>query len=375
MIHFSQNWRRHIAVVLLPSVLLLTGCNLNPFASNTATPPPPPVGVYKSIDRGDTWAAKNVVLNTNNPPGLLSLGATNVVTLILDPTDPSALYLGSDTQGMYYTYNEAESWYSSRPIRSQAITSIAIPSQPDLRCTIYIATGGRIYKSADCGRHWSEVYQDARTTLRVLSLAVHRSNPAIVYAGLSTGDLLRSADSGKSWTTIGRVNDEIRRIIPHTLNDNVLYVVLAKLGVQKTVDAGVTWSDTSAGLKNYAGAFTIRDVAMDPSRPETLILATDYGLIQTTDGGGTWSPIQLLTPAGKVKIYSVAMNPQKTAELYYTTDTTLYRSSDAGQTWETKALPAPGTITTLLVDPLKTNTLYLGVNRPAQKSSSSPFGF
>src|SRR3989338_5968255 len=211
------NWSRRqpLIVASLPLTLLLTGCSLPSVFGTRTAPPLPPVGIYKSLDRGDTWVTKNTVLNAN-PPALRSLSATNVATLMFDPTDRASLYMGSEAQGLYYTYTEGESWFASSPIRSQTISAIAVPNDITQRCTIYIAATNKIYKSIDCGRHWDEIYVDTRAGLRVQALAVHNTKSSIVFAGLSTGDILRSSDAGTTWQVAGRLKDEVRAIVQHT---------------------------------------------------------------------------------------------------------------------------------------------------------------
>ena len=287
----------------------------------------------------------------------------------MDPTDRQALYLGSQGQGLYYSYDGGESWWASGPIRSGSINAVAVLYDAAERCTVYAATANRILKTTDCGRFWNQTYYDTRLSEQVLSLAVQRDAPSVIFAGLTTGDILKSKDAGKSWETITRLPGRVTNIIGHTLNPKIFYVVVDRQGIWKTVDDGASWQNLNDGLKKFPGAMVITSVSVDPARPETIITASTYGLVRTTDGGQTWSAIPLLTPPGKAPISSVALNPSNPAEIYYTTDSTLFHSQDAGQTWQTLNAPVPGTRTILIVDPKVPTTLYLGVNRPVQQKS------
>lgn len=370
MTYMPSIFRRVLIIVSLPLVMLATGCSLTDSlgfgGAKKPVPPPPPVGVYRSNDRGDTWTTRNALLSAsaNARP---NLNSTNVQVLLADPTDPRTIYLGSQGNGLYYTYDRADSWWQSRPIPAGTINAVAVPSDAALRCTVYIASTIQIFKSTDCGRYWEQVYVDTRRKEQVLSLAVHLKKTQTVYAGLTTGDLIRSEDGGKRWETVARLPGRITRLLPHTLNHDTIYITIDKRGVWRTIDGGKTWQDMSEGLKVYKGSLDIKSIVIDPTRPETVIVATPYGLIRTIDGGTVWAPLRLITPPGKANISSIALNPSNTAELYYTTDTTLLRSSDAGETWETRTLPVPGTKTTLLVDPQESKVLYLGVFRAPVK--------
>lgn len=355
--------RHRLILATLPFTLLFTGCLGGLFGTGENTAPPV-VGVYKSIDKGTTWTRKNDVLAIGDARP--NLNSTNVVSFIFDPTDRDTLYLGTEGRGLYISTNGADSWLPSRGIRAGTVQSIALANDPLKRCSIFISSGNEIYRSRDCGRFWDEVYTDTRANVIIRSLAVHVKRAETVYAGTSQGDVLRSEDGGATWQTIGRVGDEITRIIPHTLNENILYVTLKKKGVQITEDGGATWTDLSAGLKEFKSAATITDADIDPARPETMILASDYGLVRTTDAGKTWSAIPLITPPNKAPIVSVALNPKNPEELYYATSSTLYRSADAGKTWETKTLPVVGPKVNILIDPQKPDTIYLGTYQTPQ---------
>lgn len=349
-----------VALLVLP--LLLSGCTIpNPFGNKAA---PVILGVYKTADRGDTWTPVNNILSTGAARPTLS--ATSVASLIMDPTDRQTLYLGSVGQGLYYTYDGAASWLPSGPIRVGTINAVALPTDVASRCTVYLATANRIMRTTDCGRSWEQVYLDTRVNEQVLSLVVSVQDAKVVYAGLTTGDIFKSVDGGKSWLAIARLPAAIQKIIPHTLNPNTLYAVVKGKGVWRTQDAGKTWLNTGDTLKNFSGSNNIIDVIIDPARPETLIAATTYGLLRSTDAGQTWLPIPLLTAPGKAAITSVAINPNKPAEIYYATGTTFYRSSDAGQTWTTKELPVAVSGSRLIVDPKLSNVLYFATLRAAK---------
>lgn len=363
--------RRTLIFAALPLTLLLSGCSITDFlgfGGQKNTPPPPPVGVYKSADRGDKWVTKNYVLPPT-PSERPTLNDKNVLTIMIDPTDSRTLYLGSQGNGLYFSYDKGESWWASGPIRQGDINAVAVPYAATLRCTIYLASANRILKTTDCGRAWEQQYYDTRLKEKVLTLAVNLENPSIIYAGMTTGDVLKSNDAGKSWERIVSLKGKVTRIVPHTLKASTLYLTVEGRGLWKTEDNGAAWLDMSEGLKQFSGAMTIRDLVVDPTRPDTVITASQYGLVRTTDGGATWSALPLLTPPSSANISAVALNPNNPSELYYTTDTTLYRSSDAGETWETRTLPVSGVKTVLLIDPeVKAPTaLYLGVMRTGKK--------
>lgn len=358
----TNRQKNFLSILVLPLALLLSGCSVTSlFGGETSESLP--VGVYKSTDRGEIWVTANEILTTG---ARATLNSTNVSWLSFDPTDRQTLYLGSVGNGLFYTYDSAARWWQSGPIRSGRINSVAVTNDSALRCVIYVATANRILKTTDCGRFWDQQYYDTRLKEQVLSLLVDNSDVKNIYAGLSTGDIMKSVDSGKSWETISRLSGNVIILKQHSLNPATFYAVVKNQGLWKSVDGGVVWENMSSGLSEYKNSKNITRLEMDVNRPDTLVAVSPYGLMRTTDGGVTWAPISLLTEPGEAKISAVALDQNNESRLYYTTDSTLYRSSDAGMTWETRPLPVTKASTILLVDPKLSDTLYLGVNRPVE---------
>src|SRR5207248_415641 len=70
--------------------------------------------------------------------------------------------------------------------------------------TVYVATasyvrGGALWKSTDGGASWRNVLPSS--SANVYAVIVAPDDPTVVYAGTDTG-VLRTADSGASWTPI-----------------------------------------------------------------------------------------------------------------------------------------------------------------------------
>jgi len=358
----------------LPFVLLLGGCLGSGLfgGSSTTKEPPPPIGVYKTSDRGDTWATANSVLTTDTEQKP-SLDNTSVSLLVMDPTDRQTIYLGSTSQGLFYTYDSAKRWWHSGPVRSGSVNAVAVTNDSTKRCILYLATSNKILKTTDCGRFWDQVYFDTRPKVIVSSLLVHKDSASTIYAGTSNGEVLKSLDSGVSWETVARLDKSVNELVQNTLNPEIIYAVVEGKGVWKTIDGGTNWQDKNDDLKQFKGATTITGITFDPKRPDTIILSSKFGLVRTTDGGQTWAAIKLLTPNGKVPIYSVVVNPENSAEIYYTTDTTLNRSTDAGVNWESRSLPVSGEKTKLLIDPKLTSTIYMGILKVNKENTGSSF--
>ena len=146
-------------------------------------------------------------------------------------------------------------------------------------------------------------------------------------------------------------------------------------GIFKSTDGGVTWITLAAGAE--VGACQDGPLVIDPNHPETLFLVRNdsfddvFGLVQSTDGGTTWSTIW--SPGTSV-LTAFAIDPENSAYLYAALEglstgdlAGLFKSSDGGATWNPIGSPK-GTFTALVVDPFNSMTLYAAESQTVLKS-------
>lgn len=313
-------------------------------------------GVFKSTDKGENWVQKVAVAATKPA----SINNVNVVTMIFDPQDSRTIYLGTEN-GLFYTLDGAESWFQAGALSSGKVSAVAIDAKD--KCNLYAAIGNKVFKTTDCTRTWQNIYVDTRADQVVTALASDSYNPNIIYAGLSGGDLIKSVDGGISWTVIRRFENQVAKILINFYDTRIIYVATLGAGIWKSTDGGTNWVDLNEKLREYDGSMEFKNLVLDFSKKDSLVLASKYGLLRTLDGGLTWESIQLLTPPGSVDIYSLALNPQNGNEIYYGTSSTLYKSNDGGAKWVTRKLPTTRAATYLLVDPNNGNIVYLGTTK------------
>jgi photosystem II stability/assembly factor-like uncharacterized protein len=146
-----------------------------------------------------------------------------------------------------------------------------------------LASGG-VWKTTNSGTTWEPVF-DKEEVSTIGDIAVAPSDPSIVWAGTgepnnrqssSWGDgVYKSLDGGKSWQKMGlEATQHIGRIVIHPKNPDVVYVAAlgqlwgpnAERGVYKTTDGGKTWAQVLK-INEDTG---VSDIALDPESPETL---------------------------------------------------------------------------------------------------------
>ncbi len=351
--------RRSLPLLIALGALLMVGAGCISFSSGGTGNSAADGGIFKTSDQGDTWTQKTAVPTTTGERR--TINGVNVSFIVQDPEDPNALYIGTTDNGMFYTYDGGESWMQPDQLSRGRVPAVAI--DPKHKCTVYVAVENKLLKTDDCSRSWTTTYLDARTDKHTSAVAVDFYNPGVVWVANDAGDLLRSTDAGASWTNVKSFQNPVLKLVMSPADSRVVFVATKANGVWRTADGGATWSDLSQGYKDFAGAKEFYDMAVGVSDANTVIIASKYGLLRSTDGGAKWDPISLLTPPGTTLIYSVAVDPKDTSNVYYGTSTTFYRSPNGGVNWIPKKLPTSRTATAMIVDRSNPQVLYMGVTR------------
>jgi hypothetical protein len=196
--------------------------------------------------------------------------------------------------------------------------------------------------------------------------------------------LVKSSDGGKTLTPVGFAGESDFHLMAVGYRNHAIYVFNpspnSKLGtgLYSSVDEGKTWQQSALeGVKSQPV-----QIAVHPTAAGTVALATDEGVLLSSNHGSTfeqigavvpvtavaWSPDgkQLVFGATKLSAYDVeskqikelstpsiegqdaiayiAVNPQRRDELAFATYARdIYRSSNAGQTWTQIAQDGAGT--------------------------------
>ena len=127
------------------------------------------------------------------------------------------------------------------------------------------------------------------------------------------------------------------------------------------MDWAVIGKDMNDAIKKMKVGSDVRDVVLIKDSPEIIFLATNSGIVKSSDKGESWKKIQLISPGKKANINAIAVNPAMTDEIFYVTNTTFNRSVDGGQNWTPLKLPTTRAGKMLIIDPQKPNIIYMGV--------------
>lgn len=343
--------------ILLLGLVFLGGCTFG-LGPNQPTDDGTVGGLYRSADGGATWQQAVLLAGTNVPPQ--NIAGLNVLSLVLDPSDSKALYYASLDNGLFYSYNGAKSWQPALELGPRSIGDVAV--DPQDKCTIYVVSYNKVFKSGDCNRTWQEMYSDNNPNIQFTSVAVDQYDSRNVFIGNTRGDIIRSQDYGQTWQTLHNFDGVVKEIAISPHDSRIMMLTTADASLFRSMDNGKTWQSLKKILQAYKSSAEIRDIAPSPSEPGGWLLAARYGLFKTNNDGDTWVEIQLIPPEKETRINTVAIGNDPN-RLYYATNTTFYASFDAGVNWRSQQLPTPRRGWRLLLDPKDDNLVYLGVSQ------------
>lgn len=345
-------------ILLAILILSLSGCVIN-FGTGISSD----AGFFVSENRGEEWIQKVEFLTIGERRSFFS--SSKPVFLKADPQDPKALFIGSMSNGLFYSFDKGNSWQKTLQNKG-VIHDVAI--DPQDKCVIYVAAGNTVYKTTDCMRHWQNIHIEGLPEQSVKAIAVDAYNNNKVYIGTSGGGLFKSLDYGVSWESINWFKSTIEKIMINPKDTAKVYVATSQKGIYKSNNEGLDWFSVSNNIlyKNedgkkvkYDGVDDYFDMEFDLTQDDALVYSNAYGLFYTNNGGEEWSYIKLLTKPKTVTIRAVAFNPNNGNNLYYATPTTLYKSVDKGREWTTEKLPTTKIPVDISVDVENGDSLFM----------------
>jgi photosystem II stability/assembly factor-like uncharacterized protein len=278
----------------------------------------------------------------------------NITSLVIDPTDPSVLYAGTD-EGLFKSIDAARTW---KRVASLGGKPFHLAVDPASSSTVFALTDNavdptttRFFRSDDGGLTWRDLTATSPhfAVWPPIVLIDATTSPSTVYTFDLQWSMWRSTDRGESWTRLSpEVADRFQQTAPRlqgrdfqgTVRDADTGSVFTEVagpidpsdpsieyagtpeGVYKSIDGGKTWKRANAGLTSVA----VWQLVPDPRSSSILYASTSAGIFKTSDGGETWKVI--LPGQG-----SVVLAPSSPSTLYAWTSAGLFRSDDAGGKW------------------------------------------
>jgi len=269
-------------------------------------------GLWKTTDRGETWA----------PVTDQQIGSSSVGAVAVAETRPDVIFIGTGEScirgniqpgdGVYKSTDAGKTWRHIGLRDAQNISKIRIhPANPDV---VYVAAFGQhgvpndergVFKSSDGGATWRRVlFRNAQTG--AVDLWIDRNNPNTVYAALweafrkeytmSSGGpgsgLFKTTDGGDTWTELTRNQGMPAGMIGRIgvsvsgADSNRVYALVENEngGLFSSDNAGQTWTLVNSNRNIRQRAFYYTHVTADPKNRDTVYLL-NVNAFKSTDGG------------------------------------------------------------------------------------------
>ena len=315
-------------------------------------------GVWKTVNAGTTWT-----------PVFDGEGSYSIGTVVLDPENPSIVWVGTGENnaqrsvswgdGVYKSEDGGHSWKNMGLKKSEHIGRIVIDPR-DSR-TAYVAAQGPLwssggdrglFKTTDGGKTWKNVLPNISENTGVTDVAIDPDNPDTLYAAtwqrrrhvftyISGGPesaIYKSNDAGETWTKLksGLPTGDIGRIgLAIAPGDSsIIYATVeaeeGKSGIFRSTDYGATWEKRSG---NIAQAMYYAQLTVDPKNNDRVYMPNV--IFQVSDDGG--KTFHALGERNKhVDNHVIWIDPDDTSYYLVGCDGGIYDSYDKGATWNFK---------------------------------------
>jgi len=349
------------------------------------------LGMYRSIDRGASWAP----ISVRKPPappskrrssaraparkpatqpraaarGRTGAGGTSPVTQATQnarPNDDVVRHAQEALERAGYEIGTPDGQLGSRTIaavkRFQTDRYLTVSGQLDeaTLAALIVNAGSSMTGGA---AHVATISEPINA---VVSFSDRNGQSGILIA--TNSGLYRTIDPAQGWDRLpyGRsLDSRTTSISTSSQNPSVILVGTATTGVLISRDSGETWQPVS-GVPTTS---PINVITQDPKRSSFIYVGTKQAFYLSHDGGDHWSRRGGDLPFGDFT--SILINPSNTNEVFagnaYQNGEVgggVYRSSDAGTTWvridaREHRLPSLR-IWALALDPHDQNTLFVG---------------
>ena len=268
--------------------------------------------------------------------------------------------------------------------------------------------GQVVQRSDDGGRSWAPVGNEFRYDgvpgthqwydgtphpwefARVWHLEPSLTDADTVYAGVEDAAMFKTTDGGSTWTELSGLRTHgsgahwqpgaggmcLHTILLHPTDEQRIFAAISAAGAFRSDDGGGSWTAINKGLQSGAipdpeadVGHCVHNLAMHPSRPDTLFMQKHWDVMRSDDAGGSWHEVSGDLPSDfGFPIDVHAHEPETVYVVPIESDSNhvppegrlrVYRSRSGGGEWEplTKGLPQEHCYVNVLRDAMAVDRL------------------
>ena len=299
--------------------------------------------------------------------------------------------LGGDTgegyvalAGLFRSKGGVEPWQRIDAAIDPLPEARTIAVDPRRPGRVLIGTQAGIWRSDDHGETWRKTAAP-RPALAVWSLAVHPHRPDTIYAGYEPCAIWRSEDGGETWRDLGvavtfpevtmKPAPQVKRVIDIAVDPSrpdTIYAAIEVGGVIRSRDGGASWEGVSEGLYVNDDALDLHRIVASPAHPGVVSTIGRIGLFRSRDGGAHWGTLSVPSafPGRRPYCRELVVAPDDPHTLYLGTGPAfeadrgaLFKSTDFGVNWWPVELGAPirSTVFALAIDETRPKQIFCGI--------------
>ena len=209
----------------------------------------------------------------------------------------NTLYAGTIGQSVWRSTDIGKTWHRVSNGMFPEADIRAIVVDPSDSNVLYAGTEKGVVKTTDGGNNWAQLPSEMDNR-EVWSLAIHPTEPDILFAGTCSSAFFKTTDAGKTWKQLdAELADEcegvpiiprVTTIIIDPEDHDTVYAGIEIDGMRLSTDGGETWHNRSEGLSSQ----DIHGLTVVPGEQKTLVAATNNDVCITTDMHH-WTPLKV----------------------------------------------------------------------------------
>jgi photosystem II stability/assembly factor-like uncharacterized protein len=300
----------------------------------------------------------------------------SIGAIALDPNNKDVIWVGTGESwmrnsvsvgdGIYKSTDGGESWTHMGLPNSEHISQIVV--DPGDSKTVYACVPGALwsdspdrglYKTTDGGATWSLILKGPNLSTGCSSLSIDPKTPHKLFAAMwdfrrkgwtfrsggetpdapSGSGLFVTGDAGATWSPLnaqtapglpkGPWGREAVSVAPSNPNVVYAFVESPRSALFRSDDGGRTWKERDRSQDMVWRPFYFANLIVDPKNPDRLF-KTDFNLIESEDGGGSFSQVGSSTHPDH---HAVWIDPANTQHMVTGNDGGLWISYDGGARW------------------------------------------
>lgn len=257
------------------------------------------IGMLRSTDGGQSWVARN---GAGSGAGSLE-DASAFSAVVVDPRDSNIVVAGATMRGcgsgaqtsggLFRTSDGGATW--SKRIADVAVHQVV--QDETNRNTWWASTNQGVYRSLDNAVTWTKITASGLPSANTgrTEVAVAPSNGNYVYVLFESSGFWRSTNGGSSWTQMSTGSNACdgqcwynMTIAVHRTNPDIVY--RGTILIFRSANGGSTWTQL---INGWGGSQQVHQdihvIVMDPSVPDGFYVGGDGGIWRSADGGTTYT--------------------------------------------------------------------------------------